>query len=194
MRSVSLFLFALIILFTADATAQKRSVKPQPILVDEIGESGSSRTFSRPRITTSKASGAIRSAYEVERQAFDLLNARRASVGLAPLVWDNKIAKVARLHSRNMAEHGFFSHQGADGTMVDDRADMLGLGSWQAIGENIAFLKGFDNPSEAAVEKWMQSTSHRRNALASNWRESAVGVAVTGDGTYYFTQVFLLRR
>lgn len=93
-----------------------------------------------------------------------------------------------------MAEQGFFSHKGSDGTMVDDRADMLGLGRWQAIGENIAFLKGFDNPGEVAVEKWMQSTSHRRNVLASNWRESAVGVAVTGDGTYYFTQVFLLRR
>lgn len=194
MRSLPLFLLASISLFAADAAAQKRVGKPQPILVDEIGASASSRTFTRPRITTQKATGAIRWAYEVERHAFDLLNARRASVGLSPLVWDDNIAKVARLHSRNMAEQGFFSHKGSDGTMVDDRADMLGLGRWQAIGENIAFLKGFDNPGEVAVEKWMQSTSHRRNVLASNWRESAVGVAVTGDGTYYFTQVFLLRR
>ena len=78
--------------------------------------------------------------------------------------------------------------------MVDDRADKLGLGEWRAIGENIAFLKGFQNPVESAVEKWMQSTSHRQNLLNAQWSDSAVGVAITADGRYYFTQVFLLRK
>jgi uncharacterized protein YkwD len=78
--------------------------------------------------------------------------------------------------------------------MVDDRADRVGLGTWKAIGENIAFMRGFDNPSAIAVEKWMESTAHRKNLLTPNWTESAVGVVITADGTHYFTQVFLNRK
>jgi uncharacterized protein YkwD len=29
--------------------------------------------------------------------------------------------------------------------------------------------------------------------MDKNWKESAVGVAVGGDGSFYFTQVFLRR-
>lgn len=77
--------------------------------------------------------------------------------------------------------------------MVDDRAEAFGINKWRAIGENIAFLQGYDNPAVIAVEKWMQSPSHKKNVLNANWSESGVGVVVTPDGAYYFTQVFLLR-
>jgi uncharacterized protein YkwD len=62
------------------------------------------------------------------------------------------------------------------------------------IGENIAYMRGYDDPATLAIEKWMESTAHRKNLLGSNWKESAVGVAITADGTYYMTQVFLLRK
>lgn len=143
--------------------------------------------------------GAVRvnssgAAAEVERQVFNLLNAERRSKGLAELEWSDDVAAVARLHSHNMADGKFFSHRGSDGSMVDDRADRLGLGAWRVIGENIAYMRGYEDPAALAVEKWMDSTAHRKNLLGSNWRESAVGVAITEDGTYYMTQVFLLRK
>ena len=133
-------------------------------------------------------------ARTLERRVFEMLNAERRSQGLSELEWNDDVAAVARLHSYNMAEAKFFSHRGSDGSMVDDRADRVGLGSWRTIGENIAYMRGFDDPATLAVEKWMESTAHRKNLLGPNWKESAVGVAITADGTYYLTQVFLLRK
>ena len=93
-----------------------------------------------------------------------------------------------------MAEGGFFSHKGTDGSFVDQRAESLGMDNWASIGENIAFIRGYEKPADMAVEKWMQSPSHRNNLLSPRWREGAVGVAVGANGTLYFTQVFILRN
>ena len=133
-------------------------------------------------------------ALAIEQDAFQLINVERSLAGLPALKWNEKLAKVARLHSQNMANYNFFSHKGADGLMVDERADQVGLGKWQAIGENIAFMQGYPNPAAVAVEKWLLSASHRSNLLNPQWSDSAVGVAMTEDGKVYFTQVFLLRK
>lgn len=149
------------------------------------------RTVSAAVESRSSAGSAAMTA--LEKDAFQLMNVERGLAGLPALKWSEKIAKVARLHSRNMADYNFFSHKGVDGLMVDDRADQLNTGQWRAIGENIAFLKGYQNPATVAVEKWLLSASHRSNMLSPQWTESAVGVAMTDDGKVYFTQVFLLK-
>lgn len=128
-----------------------------------------------------------------ERTAFDLLNQKRAENGLKPLVWSDELATIARVHSRNMAERKFFGHRGLDNKMVSDRADDIGLKKWRSIGENIAFNRGYRDPIEKAVACWLDSPSHRRNLMNDDWRETAVGVAVAADGSFYFTQVFLRR-
>ncbi len=130
----------------------------------------------------------------VERAAFRLLNQKRTENGLKPLMWSDDLERVAHIHSQNMADLKFFSHRGIDGKMVSDRADCLGVGNWRSIGENIAFTRGFGDAVEKAVELWLDSPSHRQNLMDENWKESAVGVAVATDGSYYFTQVFLLRK
>lgn len=131
---------------------------------------------------------------ELEKLGIALINQKRAEIGLTSLAWSDDVAKIARLHSENMAKFKFFSHKGIDGKMVDDRADSFGITKWTAMGENIAYNRGYKNPIEIAVEKWMLSQSHRENLLSDRWRESAIGIAVTDDGTYYFTQVFLKRK
>jgi len=133
-------------------------------------------------------------ALRLEREVFELLNAERTRRGLLELPWSDEVAKVARIHSDNMASQKFFSHRGSDGSMVDDRADRVGLSNWRLIGENIAYIRGFENPAATAVEKWLESTAHRNNLLGASWQESAVGVAITADGTIYMTQVFLFRK
>ena len=66
------------------------------------------------------------------------------------------------------------------------------LKKWRGIGENIAYNRGYDKPAGFAVERWMKSTSHRKNALNKRWEESGIGVAIGDDGiTVYFTQIFL---
>lgn len=132
--------------------------------------------------------------YELEKLAFSLANQKRADNGLTPVEWNDEVAKVARLHSENMVKFKFFAHTGIDGKNVDGRADSFGLTKWTLIGENIAYNRGYKNPVETAVEKWMLSPSHRENLLNDRWRESAIGIAVTDDGTYYFTQVFIKRK
>jgi uncharacterized protein YkwD len=131
---------------------------------------------------------------ELEKLTFSLINQKRAEFGLSPIAWSDEVAKIARVHSENMVKFKFFGHRDAEGKMVNDRADAIGLRRWTLIGENIAYNRGYKNPVEAAIEKWMLSPSHRDNLLGDNWRESAIGIAVTDDGTFYFTQVFLKRK
>ncbi|MGI8813122.1 MAG: CAP domain-containing protein [Pyrinomonadaceae bacterium] len=129
----------------------------------------------------------------LEHHLFDLLNAARAENGLESLRWDENVAALARIHSRNMADYRFFNHRGTDGQTVDGRAADLGMGDWLGIGENIASMKGYDDPCAIAAANWMKSPAHRQNLLSGRWNQSAVGIAIAEDGTYYFTQVFMLR-
>jgi uncharacterized protein YkwD len=144
--------------------------------------------------TTSKFKFTEDQLLDFEKQTFALINQERVEFGLQPIVWSDEVAKIARLHSENMAKYNFFSHTGIDGKMVNDRADLLGITKWTAIGENIAYNRGYQKPLECAVEKWMESPGHRENLLNDRWKESAIGIAVTANGTYYFTQVFLVRK
>ena len=152
--------------------------------------------LSRPRLVNETRESAVASSIivntaELEQVAFELLNRKRIENGLQQLVWSDQIAAVARMHSKNMAELKFFGHRGLDNKLVSDRADQKKLGRWRAIGENIAYNRGYKDPVDKAIDNWLNSQSHRHNLLSSEWKESAVGVAVADDGSYYFTQVFL---
>ena len=143
----------------------------------------------RPRVDVSNVNVA-----SLERQAFVLVNKKREQNGLSSLEWSDQLEAVARLHSDNMAEYQFFSHKGLDNKYVSQRADDAHVGSWRSIGENIAFMRGYKDPVEEAVDLWLDSPSHRHNLMDPNWKESAIGVGVSQDGSFYFTQVFLTRK
>ena len=154
--------------------------------------------ITRPRIVE-KPVAAVKSSVavnivEVERRVFNLVNEKRLQNGLEQLKRSDSIAEAARQHSSNMAEFQFFSHKGLDSKMVSDRADANGVGKWRSIGENIAFNRGYPDPITITVQLWLDSPGHRRNMLSPDWKESAIGVAVSEDGAYYFTQVFLVRK
>ena len=209
------FLFAALLVLAPGAFSQDNSTdnRPQAYLLSSgdnrsvnrpkeaylLSSGDTSSAITRPRIykselpKTAKTSKKV-NAFNLERLAFELINEQRISSGLEPLAWSDDAAKIARLHSENMATYNFFSHKGLDGTLVNDRADFFGVKKWQAIGENIAYNQGFENPVEFAVERWMQSPKHRDNLLSSRWKESGIGIAVTENGTYYFTEVFLSRN
>jgi uncharacterized protein YkwD len=208
-------LFLIVLMFSANSFSQEKQSEDRPKAYLFSGSdtrpsdrptkaylfSGgdASSVLSRPRVYTdnrpaSADSSKVFRAFDLERRTFDLINQRRDKCGLPPLKWSDDVARIARFHSENMANFNFFSHTDMNGLMVNDRADFLGIRKWQAIGENIAYNQGFENPVEFAVERWMQSPKHRDNLLSSRWRESGIGIAVTGNGTYYFTEVFLVRK
>lgn len=170
----------------SDDTGLKR---PRIVGVETV-KTEVAKTVAEP---TTAASSSAMIALQMERQAFDVLNVRRAEKGLPLLVWSEDMARVARSHSQEMAQFKFFSHAGRNGSMVDDRADVLGFKKWKAIGENIAYNRGYEKPAEFACERWMQSVSHRENILNPRWQEAGIGVSITADGTYYFTEVFIAR-
>jgi uncharacterized protein YkwD len=163
---------------------------------DEYEEAGLVRKRAIPETVKliSSVKPAASEIPDLEKMVVSLINQKRAEKGLPPLVWSDDVAKIARLHSENMVKFNFFSHMGMDGKMVNGRADSLGITKWTAMGENIAYNRGFRNPIETAVEKWLLSPTHRDNLLNDGWKETAVGIAVTDDGTYFFTQVFIKRR
>ena len=188
----SLFTFLLSIAVFAVPVWAQSNAKPQPILVGVIG--GAKRSPAAVRnVNASFASTSLGSANDVEARAFELMNGQRLANGLRSLQWDEEIIALARSHSQSMAEGKYFSHKDPSGGFVDSRAAKLGIFNWMAIGENIAFMKGYDDPASMAVEKWMQSTSHKKNILSGQWRDSAIGVAVADDGSIYFTQVFIAK-
>ena len=170
------------------AFAQTAS-RPTAILVDQIGGRplplrNELHSAAKPDSSTAIAS--------TEQRAFELMNAERQVAGLSMLVWSEQAASLARQHAQSMATGNFFSHRGTDGETVDGRASKMGV-KWLAIGENIATMKGFDDPAAKALETWMNSTPHKRNILNGMYNQSAIGAAVAADGTIYFTQVFLSR-
>lgn len=188
------FLFLGILAAMAPAVFAQSNSIPKPVAVKFMtGETGVVSNADRPRVapTSSAVSVNIKS---VERIVFDLINEKRAQNGLGPLAWSDELEKVARLHSEDMAEFDYFSHRSPNGKMVSDRADDARVGKWRAIGENIAFNRGYSDPVTKAVELWLNSPSHKNNMMSGTWKESAIGVAIAADGSYYFTQVFLTRK
>ena len=60
-----------------------------------------------------------------------------------------------------MADRDFFSHTGADGSIIGQRVSDAGY-NWRLVAENIA--AGMRDP-KAVVESWVDSPGHRRNML-----------------------------
>ncbi|MEJ7616050.1 MAG: CAP domain-containing protein [Pyrinomonadaceae bacterium] len=128
-----------------------------------------------------------------ERRAFELINAERRARGFGPLTLDGQLVNLARYHSDNMAGAAHLSHSDSDGLDLSGRADLLGVHGWKAMGENIAYNQGYEDPVAFAVERWMKSDKHRDNILNGEYTHAGLGIARTADGQVFFTQVFMTR-
>ncbi|MBA2704362.1 MAG: CAP domain-containing protein [Blastocatellia bacterium] len=136
---------------------------------------------------------AIGDASTIERTAFDKTNEARVQNGLQPLAWDPLLCRMARMHSEDMAQRGYFAHETPEGLEPKDRGRALGILHFRVLAENIAYNKGFADPGAFAVERWMTSGGHRANILYIGFQASAIGSYVAADGSVYLTQVFITR-
>ena len=118
-----------------------------------------------------------------EAQVLTLVNAERAAAGCRALVADPALAAVARAHSQDMRDRGFFSHENPDGLSPFDRAERAGI---SARAENIA--RG-QKDAAAVMDAWMNSSGHRANILNCGLTRLGVGVA-EGSGGPWWTQLF----
>ena len=65
------------------------------------------------------------------------VNQHREAIGCKPLIWDERLARLAREYSETMATKGFFGHIDPDGNSPFDRMHHAGI-QFLAAGENLA--------------------------------------------------------
>lgn len=120
-----------------------------------------------------------------EAEIADLVNQERLQRGLNALTWDPALVPVARGHSREMLELGYFSHHSPNTGTLGDRLRAAGV-SYSQAGENLAYA-----PSVSVAHRGlMQSDGHRANILEPSFQRIGVGVITGSDGTLMVTQVF----
>jgi len=126
---------------------------------------------------------------QIEKQAFDLVNKHRESMGLPALINKDYIVEQARQHSRDMASGKTgFGHEGAA-----ERLDIISksIKEMNAGAENVFYCTGnYDNLAATALEGWLKSRGHREN-IEGDYNLSGMGVAIAPNGDYYFTQIFV---
>ena len=121
-------------------------------------------------------------ASQFEKEVFDLINKERTDRDLRALDWDAELAAVARAHSQDMVQRGYFSHISADGLRPAERKWAADI-DFMYSAENIA--RGYRTP-EGAVAGWMASPSHRGAILS----ESSVYMGI-GVHDYHWTANFI---
>jgi uncharacterized protein YkwD len=152
---------------------------------------------------------------QLERRIHDLINVRRTAAGLAPLRIDERLIRIARRHSEDMASRGFFDHINAQGEDPTARGKHAGYECRKAI-DRLSFREGLaenlsdvprvsrittigtrktydwntaEDVARLAVDGWMNSRGHRDNILGRTFSDSGVGVAISSKDIY-ITQLF----
>ncbi len=126
----------------------------------------------------------------LERDFHERINRHRVSQRLAPLAYDERIAAIAREHSQAMANGRPFGHEGFEAR----RGAVQRFLPYRSLAENVAFN---NHPVDAtvpdAVARLIASPGHRTN-IEGNFDVTGVGIARSPGGTFFYTQIFVLRR
>ncbi len=122
---------------------------------------------------------------------FDATNRRRGESGLPPLGANGWLIGIARIRSRDMAEHDYFAHvspiTGDNAfTLMDKHGVPYG---W--AGENLAKnnYPERDTVSVADAALW-NSPPHRENILNPNYTGMGIALSIDPSGMKYFTIIF----
>jgi uncharacterized protein YkwD len=112
----------------------------------------------------------------VAAEMLERVNAVRRRAGLAPLVANPLLDRVAQKHAEDMLARSYFGHRTPEGMGPSERA--LAAGYPSGIGENLVEQRF---SVEEALEAWLSSPGHRRNILDPGCRDMGLGLAV-GEG------------
>lgn len=129
-------------------------------------------------------------ANEAGLQLLGLVNQDRKRAGLPALVWDDRVAAVARAHSMDMQQTNVVAHISPTTGSAADRVKRAGIRTG-AVLENVARAYGV----REAHAGLMNSPGHRANvmsALATHLGVGVVyGVEFAGRKEMFVTQVFI---
>jgi uncharacterized protein YkwD len=103
-----------------------------------------------------------------------VINEHRASVGCPALEWNAGAAEVARAHSVDMVERGFFGHVNPDGVGPFSRLRSAGV-PYRAAGENLA--RGWsEGREEEVLRAWLASDTHRKVLEDCRYTHHGIGL------------------
>jgi uncharacterized protein YkwD len=122
---------------------------------------------------------------DLEQQMLDMVNHERVSRGLKPLVLDPELVPVARAHSADMFERGYFSHYTPEGKDPFQRMKDAGV-KYRTAGENLALAPTL----EIAHTGLMNSPGHRANILNPNFGRVGIGILSGGRRGIMVSQEF----
>jgi uncharacterized protein YkwD len=126
----------------------------------------------------------------LEAELLDSVNRERLRAHRVALARDPVLDRVARAHSADMIERGFFSHDAPDGASPVDRLQRGGATGFSLAGENVGKTnRSF--PNREIVQGWLASPVHRENLMAPAFNTTGVGIARAPDGTLFYTQVYV---
>lgn len=110
------------------------------------------------------------------KQVIELTNKEREKNGLSSLSEDSRLNEAAKKKAENMFEENYWAHYSPSGK--DPWGFINGAGyKYSYAGENLA--RNFYSNDEV-VQAWMDSPTHRKNILNSQYRD--IGIAVV-EGT-----------
>lgn len=129
-----------------------------------------------------------------ELRFVELVNEERAGQGLNKLTIDPMLVKVARAHSKEMAEKRYFSHTSPTPGLTSPLDRYLAMAprpSWALIGENLFYCSIVS--VDIGHKALMDSEGHRANILEARYETIGIGEYRASNGYYYVTQMFLVK-
>ncbi len=120
-----------------------------------------------------------------EEQMLKIVNREREANGLQPVEMSTRLRTLARSHSLDMLQRGYFSHYTPDGLSPFDRMDSAGI-EYAYAGENLALAPS----TELAMQGLMDSPGHRANILNPNFNKIGIGAIDGGIYGIMFSQEF----
>jgi uncharacterized protein YkwD/uncharacterized membrane protein required for colicin V production len=130
--------------------------------------------------------GELQADQATEQQMLNLVNRERTLAGLRPLVADERLRQIARVHSQEMFQRDYFSHASPSGGSPFDRMRAAGI-SFAVAGENLAYAPNLD----IAHQGLMNSPGHRANILRPEFGRVGIGVIRSPAQGSMFTQDFI---
>ncbi|HEX8121038.1 MAG TPA: CAP domain-containing protein [Solirubrobacteraceae bacterium] len=114
------------------------------------------------------------------RTVFCLVNQQRAAHGLPALRNNGRLAKVARVHARDIVKYQFIGHDSpAHGSLLQ-RVQRSGYGRNRRLtfGEILGAGRGRWSTPRSIVREWMKRHIHRKAILYPTFRAMGVGASV----------------
>lgn len=117
---------------------------------------------------------------QVEKGILEEINRERVARGLKPLVWDDKVAELARLKSIEALETGLATHKSPKYGYANDMLLAAGIQLGTAGGVAGEYAGDSEMPKKA-VGGWMNSPPHRKQILNEGFERIGIGAARASD-------------